>query len=72
METFHIMLDNIRYLVTINQCGTYSILVKDEEVLTLQAKLDKAFNFVWKTTDGNSSHFIEKIGIVIETRDLKF
>jgi hypothetical protein len=72
MGDINIKLDGVAYSVRLNENGTYRISGSNEEVLTLKAKVAKNLMFEWKTEDGDGSPLIEKIGLMIETHDLKF
>jgi hypothetical protein len=72
MVDINIKLEGVNYSVKFNENGTYRISGNNEEVMTLKAKVAKNLMFEWKTEDGKRSPLIEKIGLMIETHDLKF
>lgn len=65
MKCFRIKVDDAIYTVQRNAKG-YSISQNEIELFVLTATVSRNLSFHWRTEDGQKSHLIDKIGLVIE------
>ena len=70
MKNFNIRVNYITYSIQQNE-NRYSVFQDGNELFILRAMVGKNLVFHWETNEGEKSHLIDKIGLLIENHDIE-
>lgn len=72
MTAIDLKLDGILYKAIRLPSGVYSITLNNMKLLQITVKVDRHLNCTWSSYTGESTHFINRLGSMIEVHNLKF